>query len=75
MYIGQTVGRGGGGGLYDREHRRDMRLAHFFFLNETSPISGEANEPTRWLIWDKVKFIDGDPHNYTLSVKDFIQVM
>lgn len=40
-------GERGGGGGYTIENIAEICGLLIFFLNETSPISGEANEPTR----------------------------
>ena len=48
-----------------QEHDRDIRLAR----TQTSAISEQANETGHLPIWDKVEFIDRDPHWYTRRVR------
>ena len=42
---------------------------------QTSAISEHANEMGHLPIWDKVKFIDRDPHWYTRRVKESIHII
>ena len=51
-----------------KEHDRLIRLAR----TQTSAISEHANKTRHLPIWDKVKFIDRDPHWYTRRVKEAI---
>ena len=53
-----------------KEHDRDIRLAH----TQTSAVSEHANETGHLPLWNQVKFIDRDPHRYTLRVKEAIQI-
>ena len=49
----------------EKEHDRDIRLAHI----QTSAVSEHANETGHLPLWNQVKFIDRDPHRYTRRVK------
>ena len=53
-----------------KEHNRDIPLTH----TQTSAASEYAHETSRYPIWNKVKFIDQDPHWYTHRVKDAIHI-
>ena len=50
-------------------HERDLWLAH----NQTSAVSGRANEAGNIPVWNQVKFIEHDPHCYTRRLKEAIQ--
>ena len=67
VYIGET-----GRSMRERikEHDRDIRLAR----TQTSAVSEHANETGHAPLWDKVKFIDRDPHWYTRRVKEAIHI-
>ena len=67
VYIGET-----GRVMQDRikEHDRDIRLAR----TQTSTVSEHANKTGHLPIWKEVKFIDRDPHWYTLRVKEAIHI-
>ena len=67
VYIGET-----GRAMKDRikEHDRDIRLAH----TQTSAVSEHANKTGHFPLWNQVKFIDRDPHRYTLRVKEAIHI-
>ena len=54
----------------EKEHDRDIRLAH----TQTSAVSEHANETGHLPLWNQVKFIDRDPHRYTRRVKEAIQI-
>ena len=62
VYIGET-----GRAMPERrkEHDRDIRLAR----TQTSAVSEHDNETGHLPIWKEVKFIDRDPHWYTLGSK------
>jgi len=53
-----------------KELNRDIPLAH----TQTSAVSEYAHESSRYPIWNKVKFIDQDPHWHTHRVKDAIHI-
>ena len=53
-----------------KEHDRDIRLPR----TQTSAVSEHANETEHYPLWDKVKFIDPDPHWYTRRVKEAIHI-
>ena len=53
-----------------KEHDRDIRLAH----TQTSAVSEHANKTGHFPLWNKVKFIDRDPHRYTRRVKEAIHI-
>ena len=55
-------------GLLERD--RDIRLAP----SQASAISEHANETGHYPLWNKVTFIDRDPHWYTLRVKEAIHI-
>ena len=54
----------------EKEHDRDIRLAHI----QTSAVSEHANETGHLPLWNQVKFIDRDPHRYTRRVKEATQI-
>ena len=49
-----------------KEHDRDIRLSQ----TRTSAISEHANKTWHHPLWDKVTFIDQDPHWYSRRVHD-----
>ena len=51
-----------------KEHHRDVRLAR----TQTSAVSERANKFGYYPLWDEVKFLDRDPHWYTLRVKGIL---
>ena len=51
-------------------HYRDMWLLQ----TETSAVSEYANMTGHYPLWDKVKFIDQDPHWYSRRVKEAIHI-
>ena len=53
-----------------KEHDRVIRLAH----TQTSTVSEHANKMGHLPLWNQVKFIDRDPHQYTCRVKEAIQI-
>ena len=53
-----------------KEHDRDIQLAR----TQTSAVSEHANETGHNPLWDKVKFIDRNPHWYTRRVKETIHI-
>ena len=53
-----------------KEHDRDIRLAH----TQTSAVSEHTNETGHLPLWNRVKFIDRDPHRYSRRVKEAIQI-
>ncbi|XP_068678522.1 uncharacterized protein [Montipora foliosa] len=67
VYIGET-----GRPMQDRikEHERDIRLAR----TQTSAVSEHANNTGHNPVWNKVKFIDRNPHWYTRRVKEAIYI-
>lgn len=54
-----------------KEHYRDIRLA----CTETTTISEQAHKTSYYPIWNKVKFIDWNPHSYTHRVKEAIRIL
>ena len=48
-----------------KEHDEDIRFAR----TQTSAVAKHANETGHIPIWSNVKFIDRDPHWYTLGLK------
>ena len=50
--------------------KSDIRLAR----TQTSPVSEHAHNTGHSPLWNKVKFIDGDPHWYTGRVKETIHI-
>ena len=53
-----------------KEHDRDIRLSQ----TRTSAISEHANKTWHHPLWDKVTFIDQDPHWYSRRVKEAINI-
>ena len=54
-----------------KEHDRDIRLAR----TQTYAVCEHVHETRHYYkIWNKVKFIDRDPHWYTRRVKEAIQI-
>ena len=68
VYIGET-----GRAMQDRikEHDTDNTACSY---TQTSAVSEHANETGHLPIWKEVKFIDRDPHSYTRTVKEAIQI-
>ena len=54
-----------------KEHDRDIRLSQ----TQTSAISEHANKTWHHPLWDKVTFIDQDPHWYSRKVEEAIPVV
>ena len=52
-----------------KEHDRDIRFAR----TQNSAVSEHANETGHLPIWNKIKFIDRDPHWYTRRVKEWVK--
>ena len=52
------------------EHDQDIRFAR----TETSAVSEHAHNTGHKPLWNKVKFIDCDPHYYTRRVKEAIHI-
>ncbi|KAL9984598.1 hypothetical protein ACROYT_G006910 [Oculina patagonica] len=67
VYIGET-----GRPMQDRiiEHDRDIRLARI----QTSAVAEHTNNTGHYPLWNKVKFIDRDPHWYKRRVKEVIHI-
>ena len=53
-----------------KEHDWVIRLAR----TQTSAVSEHVHNTGHYLLWDEVKFIDRDPHWYTLRVKEVIHI-
>ena len=53
-----------------KKHDRDIRLAR----TQTSAVCEHAHETGHYPIWNKVKFIDRDPHWYTRRVMEAIHI-
>ena len=67
VYIGET-GRPMQGRI--KEHDREIRLSH----TQTSAFSKHDHNTGHQPLWNKVKFIDSDPHYYTRTVKEAIHI-
>ena len=67
VYVGAT-----GRCTHERiiEHERDIRLSR----TQTSAVSEHANKIGHYSLWDKVKFIDRDPHWYSHRVEEAIHI-
>ena len=53
-----------------KEHDGDIRLIR----TQTSAVSEHANETRHYPLWDKVKFVDRNPHWYTRRDKEGIHI-
>ena len=53
-----------------KEHDRNTRFA----CTQNSAVSEHANETGHLPMWNKIKFIDRDPHWYTHRVKEAIHI-
>ena len=53
-----------------KEHDRDIPLAR----TQSSAVSEHSNATGHFPLWDKVKFIDRDPHWYTRRVEEAIHI-
>jgi len=54
----------------DKKHGQESRLGR----TQTSAVSEHAHNTGHYPLWDEVKLVEGDPHWYTLRVKEAIHI-